>query len=98
MTSTVKTIQNADHAVDHENDTRWATVDPYAISHLHTKDQCFASCALPHALQYSSEKNLPDIAVSPTQGKQLYLTAKMARAKRILEIGTPGGYSTIWLA
>ncbi len=41
---------------------------------------------------------LPDISVSPTQGKLLHLFALMVKAERILEIGTLGGYSTIWLA
>ncbi|KXO97710.1 O-methyltransferase [Tsukamurella pseudospumae] len=41
---------------------------------------------------------LPDIAVSPTQGKFLYLLASIARTERVLEIGTLGGYSTAWLA
>lgn len=41
---------------------------------------------------------LPDIAVSAPEGKQLHLMAKMCGAKRILEIGTLGGYSTLWLA
>ncbi|MBS1708254.1 MAG: O-methyltransferase [Armatimonadetes bacterium] len=41
---------------------------------------------------------LPPIAVSACQGKQLYIFAKMLRAKRILEIGTLGGYSTTWMA
>ena len=41
---------------------------------------------------------LPEIQVSANQGKLIYLLAKMARAKRVLEIGTLGGYSTTWLA
>ena len=41
---------------------------------------------------------LPPINVSPNQGRFLYLLAKMARAERVLEIGTLGGYSTTWLA
>jgi predicted O-methyltransferase YrrM len=41
---------------------------------------------------------LPDIAVSPPEGKQLHLMAKMCGARRILEIGTLGGYSSLWLA
>lgn len=45
-----------------------------------------------------AEGGLPDIAVSATQGKFLYLLASIARADRILEIGTLGGYSTAWLA
>ncbi len=46
----------------------------------------------------SQAAGLPDIAVSPNQGKLLYLIAKLAGARRILEIGTLGGYSTTWLA
>ncbi|BDD84849.1 putative O-methyltransferase [Tsukamurella pulmonis] len=45
-----------------------------------------------------AEGGLPDIAVSATQGKFLYLLASIARADRVLEIGTLGGYSTAWLA
>lgn len=45
-----------------------------------------------------SSAGLPDIAVSTTQGKFLYLLASIARAERVLEIGTLGGYSTAWLA
>lgn len=41
---------------------------------------------------------LPDIAVAPNQGKLLHLLAQTAGARRILEIGTLGGYSTLWLA
>jgi len=41
---------------------------------------------------------LPAIAVSPAQGKLLNLLARMMKARRILEFGTLGGYSTIWLA
>ena len=54
--------------------------------------------ALENALAASDKAGLPAIAVSPPQGKQLYLMAMMAGAQRILEIGTLGGYSTIWLA
>lgn len=50
------------------------------------------------AQEASLAAGLPDIAVSPAQGKQLMLLAKMCGAKRILEIGTLGGYSTLWLA
>jgi predicted O-methyltransferase YrrM len=50
------------------------------------------------ALQRSTEGGLPEIQVSATQGKLLYQLIRMAGAKRILEIGTLGGFSTIWLA
>lgn len=46
----------------------------------------------------AQQADLPAISVSPIQGKLLHLFAKMLQAKRILEIGTLGGYSTIWLA
>jgi predicted O-methyltransferase YrrM len=45
-----------------------------------------------------NRENMPRIYVSPSEGKTLYLLALLARAKRILEIGTLGGYSTTWLA
>jgi predicted O-methyltransferase YrrM len=54
--------------------------------------------ALTAALEHSAAAGLPPIAVSPQQGKFLYLLASAMRARRILEIGTLGGFSTIWLA
>ncbi len=53
--------------------------------------------ALLAALHDMREADLPAISVSPILGKFLYLQAKLARARRILEIGTLGGYSAIWL-
>ncbi len=53
--------------------------------------------SLSNALRHQNEEGLPPINVPPTQGKLLYLLAKMMNAK-ILEIGTLGGYSTLWLA
>ncbi|MCA9905237.1 MAG: O-methyltransferase [Anaerolineae bacterium] len=50
------------------------------------------------ALAASSAARLPEAQVSPSQGKLLHLLARMQGARRILEIGTLGGYSTIWLA
>src|SRR3954447_4644298 len=54
--------------------------------------------ALAGARRASDEAGLPSIAVSPTQGKLLTVLARAIGARRILEIGTLGGYSTIWLA
>jgi len=54
--------------------------------------------ALKRALESSKSNNLPDMEVSATQGKFLYLLAKIKNAKRVLELGTFCGYSTIWLA
>ena len=49
-------------------------------------------------LARAKEAELPEMQVSPGQGKLLYLMAKIIGAKRILEVGTLGGYSTVWLA
>ncbi|MGE0281143.1 MAG: O-methyltransferase [Rhizobiaceae bacterium] len=50
------------------------------------------------ALQRNTDEGLPAIDVSPAQGKLLHLLVKITGAKRILEVGTLGAYSTIWLA
>lgn len=71
----------------------WAAVDRYVIEKLVPPD-----AALEAALKDSAKAGLPAINVSPPQGKLLYVLAKMQDAKRILEVGTLGGYSTIWLA
>lgn len=71
----------------------WAAVDRYFDDVLVAPD-----AALDATLAASRKAGLPAIAVSPSQGKLLHLMAKAIGAKRILEIGTLGGYSTIWLA
>lgn len=71
----------------------WTAVDNYIVSKVHPPD-----ASLDEAIRASEEAGLPSIQVSPAQGKFLYLLAKVQRAQRILEIGTLGGYSTIWLA
>jgi predicted O-methyltransferase YrrM len=71
----------------------WSDVDQYLVSLLAPSDE-----ALDKALSDSDDAGLPQIAVAPNQGKFLQLLATMQKAKRILEIGTLGGYSTIWLA
>ncbi|MEO5493869.1 MAG: O-methyltransferase [Sphingomonas sp.] len=73
-------------------DERWAAVDHYIEGHLLPQD-----LELDFAVSNSAKRGLDDIAVAPVQGKLLHLMARMAGAKRILEIGTLGGYSTIWL-
>ena len=74
-------------------ETPWSDVDHYVVDRLHQKDD-----ALDHALQTSAAAGLPPIAVTPPGGKLLHILARLVRARRILEIGTLGGYSTIWLA
>ncbi len=68
-------------------------VDDYISEQLVLHDE-----ALQHALEASAKAHLPPHQVSPTQGKLLQLLALMRGAQNILEIGTLGGYSTIWLA
>jgi predicted O-methyltransferase YrrM len=72
---------------------QWAAVDRYLGEHLLPADPVLASARLA-----STEAGLPEISVSPNQGKMLQVLALAQRASRILEIGTLGGYSTIWLA
>jgi predicted O-methyltransferase YrrM len=71
----------------------WNAVDRYLEEHLIGSDG-----PLDNALATSTKANLPEIAVSPTHGKLLHLLARTVGATKILEIGTLGGYSTIWLA
>ncbi|MGW3120883.1 O-methyltransferase [Streptomyces sp. NPDC001107] len=71
----------------------WDDVDEYFTTHLSRNDD-----ALEAALRDSDAAELPQIAVTPLQGKFLQLLAQVQGARTILEIGTLGGYSTIWLA
>jgi len=73
--------------------TEWDRVDDYIARHLLGSDP-----ALEAALAANAAGGLPAIDVSAPQGKMLHLFARMAGARRILEVGTLGGYSTIWLA
>jgi predicted O-methyltransferase YrrM len=72
---------------------QWAAVDHYLASLLLPSD-----AALDEALATSAAAGLPAINVSPVQGKFLHLFARIRGATNILEVGTLGGYSTIWLA
>jgi predicted O-methyltransferase YrrM len=71
----------------------WSAVDSYIAGQLIGSDP-----ALEQALRDSSAAGLPPIAVTPAQGKLLELLARVQGARSILELGTLGGYSTIWLA
>ena len=75
------------------NQDQWKAVDGYLAERLVPAD-----AALQGALEASAAAGLPSINVAPTHGKFLHLLARMQGARRILEIGTLGGYSTIWLA
>lgn len=76
-----------------ETDELWTAVDTYIADHLVGDDKI-----LDAALEASEAAGLPRINVAPNQGKFLMMLAQAIGARRILEIGTLGGYSTIWLA
>jgi predicted O-methyltransferase YrrM len=75
------------------NQKTWTEVDAYFSEKLIPADS-----ALESALRDSDAAGLPPHNVAPNQGKLLQLFAQMQNARKILEIGTLGGYSTIWLA
>ena len=71
----------------------WDKVDQYIADTLVQPDEALAS-----ALEASDKAGLPAISVSPAHGKLLWILARLVNAKRILEVGTLGGYSAIWMA
>jgi predicted O-methyltransferase YrrM len=71
----------------------WHDVDDYIVSSLIPHDR-----VLDAVLKANRHNKLPEIEVSPTQGRFLNLLVRISGARLILEIGTLGGYSTIWLA
>jgi predicted O-methyltransferase YrrM len=75
------------------NERRWSAVDSYFADILIGSD-----AALEAALAANAAAGLPSIDVSAPQGKLIHLLARMAGARKALEIGALGGYSTIWLA
>jgi predicted O-methyltransferase YrrM len=75
------------------SESLFAAVDTYLTQTLIAPDS-----VLDAALKSHADAGLPPINVTPTLGKFLHLQARAIRAQRILEIGTLGGYSTIWLA
>ena len=72
---------------------RWSAFDDYIVGKLMSDDPFFQE-----VLAANAAAGLPAIDVSPAHGKLLHLFARMTRARRVLEIGTLGGFSTIWLA
>lgn len=76
-----------------DSDPAWKAVDSYIAGHLLGEDAVLAA-----TLAANTAAGLPDIDVSPAQGQMLHLFVQMTGARRILEIGTLGGYSTICLA
>ena len=75
------------------SEEQWTAVDRYITDQLVPSDS-----VLDAALASSAANGLPAINVAPNQGKLLHVLARSVNARRILEVGTLGGYSTIWLA
>jgi predicted O-methyltransferase YrrM len=75
------------------NENTWTSVDEYLCQLLLPRDP-----VLEESLAASTAAGMPEIHVSPAQGKFLHLLARIQGARRILEFGTLAGYSTIWLA
>jgi predicted O-methyltransferase YrrM len=75
------------------NQEQWNEVDRYINEKLVPADAVLAA-----TMETNGAAGLPSIDVAPNQGKLLHLLARTKGARRILEIGTLGGYSTIWLA
>jgi predicted O-methyltransferase YrrM len=73
-------------------DARWEEIDRW-LEARHAPDP-----ALDEALATNARAGLPAIDVAPNQGRMLFLLARMTGARAILEVGTLGGFSTIWLA
>lgn len=75
------------------NDERWNRVERYLTDAVVRPDPVFEA-----ALAASAAAGLPEIAVQPPDGKLLHVLARAVGARRILEVGTLGGYSALWLA
>lgn len=82
---------------DHIQEPLWTAIDHYSTTHLHPASRP-NSAALIHALTNSRGKGLPDISGYPSYGKMMALNCKSRGVKRALELGTLGGYTSIWLA
>lgn len=75
------------------SESQWDKVDDYLAGRLLPNDPVLTA-----TLAASSAAGLPEINVAPNQGALLNILARSVSARRILEVGTLGGYSTIWLA
>jgi predicted O-methyltransferase YrrM len=72
---------------------RWSEVDAFVSERLGLEDEALAG-----ALSAAAQAGLPSIQITPPQGRLLQMLVRMRGARRVLEFGTLGGYSTIWMA
>ena len=82
---------------EYEKDPRWSAVDDYTFTNLHPSTRPNHS-VLTYALENSLKKGLPDIATYAVFSKYLALQCRLSGATHALEVGTLGGYTSIWLA
>jgi len=75
------------------NQPLFESVDHYISQLFHDEDDCLKATE-----KSIIESGIPQISVSPNQGKYLHILARLCKARKILELGTLGGYSTIWMA
>ena len=80
-----------------EQDPRWTACDEFQFPHLNPSSRPEVK-ATDHAFKNSTAHGLEDISVAPSQGKFLSVQCQIMNAKHVLEVGTLGGYSTIWMA
>ena len=80
-----------------EQDPRWTACDEFQFPHLNPPSRPYYK-SIQHALDNSLAKGLADISVAPSQGKFLSVQCQILGAKNVLEVGTLGAYSTIWMA
>lgn len=82
----------------YEHDARWSSVDAYTQSHLHPPSSRNNHAVLSSALEHSMACGLPDIATQPVFSKLMALQCRVGNVQLALEVGTLGGYTSIWLA
>ena len=99
MTSKFATYNDPNLGDDsYEQSPRVAAVDRYTNGHLLSPSRNKYHDALEQAYKTSLAEGLPDIACAPSQAKYLSLQVRATRARNVLEVGTLGGYSAIWMA
>ena len=75
------------------NQQLFESIDQYISNLFHDEDECLKATE-----KSIIESGIPQISISPNQGKLLQILARLCKANKILEVGTLGGYSTIWMA
>ncbi|KAI1817637.1 O-methyltransferase [Poronia punctata] len=93
----MSTIQATANPGGRQRNETWAAVDAYTLQRVHPPSKTNHQ-ALQHALSNSRAKGLPNIGTAPTMAKMYALQCKANKTRHALELGTLGGYTSIWLA